>query len=193
MRDEIKSGSDLGKQIESFVKGGKLIPDKVVNEFVLNALRNSDETNKGLLLDGFPRNLSQAEYLEKNYKGHVIAVNIILDREVTIQKLLGRRLCTKCGGSFNTAHIVKDHYDMPAILPSKESCKFGESCEPTLISRDDDTPEIITNRLNDFEKNIDPLLKFYRERSLLLDFVVHKGIKDTGMLWHKMESFRINS
>jgi adenylate kinase len=188
MRDEMRSGTDTGKRIESFVKSGALVPDALVNHLVLNALAAADRDTRGLILDGFPRTLSQAEFLERNYQGHLVAVNIILDRDVTIQKLLGRRICTTCGGSFNTAHIVRDEYDMPAILPSSETCK-RVPCEPKLVCRDDDTPQIIATRLNDFEKNVDPLLKFYRQRNLLLDFVVKKGIKDSDQLGTALDSF----
>lgn len=184
----MKKSSSLGNRISQYLKTGSLVPDDLVNEVVLEHLHACDAQKKGILLDGFPRTLSQAKFLDDNYKEKLTAVNIVLDRDVTVQKLLGRRLCTVCGGSFNVAHIVDAQFDMPAILPDKRTCKMGDACVPNLVCRDDDSPEIIANRLKDFEKNIEPLLAHYRAKNSLKEFTVKKGIKDTDQLFEMMTS-----
>jgi adenylate kinase len=119
----------------------------------------------------------------------LIAVHIMLDREVTIQKLLGRRLCKTCAKSFNTAHIVERGFDMPAILPDQKTCQFtrgNQKCEPIFERRDDDTAQVIEKRLEDFDARNNCILEFYRERNALRSFEVKKGVKDVDSLWKAM-------
>ena len=96
----------------------------------------------GYILDGFPRTIDQAKYLDKYIKESdnklISPINIILDKEIAIRKLLGRRNCKTCGESFNIAHIVEGMYDMPAILPNKEKCILGDKCDINLETRNDD-------------------------------------------------------
>jgi adenylate kinase len=194
LRSEMIQKTQLGIKIEKFVKSGSLVPDELVREVVLSQLQSCDADRQGFILDGFPRNLSQAQFLDSSYENKIIGVNIMLDRDVTIQKLLGRRLCSRCHGNFNTAHVVNGLFDMPSILPMKEDCaKFNDTNSPgtecKLIRRDDDTPAIIANRLNDFEQNNAALLAHFRDRRLLMDFQVRKGVKDTDQLFREMENF----
>ncbi len=193
MRHEMKIQSPMGMNISRFVNSGKLIPDDVVNGFVAQALK--DMGNRGFILDGYPRTRSQALFLENNYCSahNVVAVNIVLDRKIIIEKLLGRKICGKCGGNFNTAHIVNDQFDMPAIMPDKDHCILGVHCKPELVSRIDDTSETIMTRLLDYERNMGPLLQFYEERNQLLSFYVEKGVKDTPKLWKAMHEFNLQT
>ena len=95
--------------------------------------------------------MGQSDALVRRCQGKgesVLAVNIRLDEEFTKRKLLGRRLCENCHRSFNTAHIVEDGYDMPAILPVTGSCEAGGDC--VLVKRNDDTPESIENRFAEY-------------------------------------------
>eukprot|EP01040_Poterioochromonas_malhamensis_P007823 gene7823-8459_t len=189
LRNEVERGTTTGKGVQEYMKAGKLVPDEVVNKMVVDSLAQVKEP--GFILDGYPRTASQARYLHDHYtvprKSPVTAVNITLDRQVTLQKLLGRRQCRTCGGAYNTAHIVERGYDMPAILPNQEYCsRGGASCPCVLDKRDDDTADVITVRLNTYDRSIQDILDFYRNKSSLKSFDVKKGIKDTNELWKVM-------
>ena len=190
MRQEISNNTAFGQTIAPIVRSGGLVGDDLIADLVLQHLPLCDQRQQGFILDGFPRTLIQAKTLSSAYKEDVIAVNIVLDRQVTIAKLLGRRLCKTCGGSFNTAHIVEGDYDMPAILPNPKTCRMGaNNCKVDLIQRDDDRQEIIEQRLQTFENNIEPILQYYQAKNRLLHFQVKKGVKDIDRLWLAMSSF----
>ncbi len=126
----------------------------------------------------------QAELLNQKLS-NICAVHIILNREVAIQKLLGRRLCTGCGGNFNIADVIHDGHMMPAILPKRESCPLGfEKCQSSqnLVCRSDDTEETIATRFDVFEQSMAPILDFYRQRNQLKEFHVKKGVDDSEEL-----------
>lgn len=141
------------------------------------------------ILDGFPRTLPQAAYLESSIKD-VVAVNIVLDDDVATQKMLGRRLCTGCGRSFNVADVMNHGNMLPAILPDHSTCPLGsEQCkrDQNLESRSDDTVETIQSRFKVFHSNIAPILNFYRERSCLKEFIVKRGVDDVDDLVELMK------
>ena len=111
---------------------------------------------------------------------------------VAIEKLMNRKHCQTCGGNYNTAHIVRDGYDMPAILPdAKTNCKrfSGENpnkCWANLKSRSDDTAEIIANRMIEYTEKTSPVCDYYEKKGQLHVFHVHKGVKDTPELLNLM-------
>jgi adenylate kinase len=189
LRKEVDSGSAIGRQIAPILQSGALLSDDYINRIVLQELQRYDQNQQGFILDGFPRTLLQAEYLHKHYPADILAVNIVLDRQVTIQKLLGRRICKTCGGNFNTAHIVSGGYDMPAILPDPRTCRMAPNCQVDLVKRDDDQEDVIQHRLQTFENNIQPIVQYYERKHRLLHFEVKKGIKDTDALWQAMQTF----
>ena len=129
------------------MNAGKLVSDETVNQIVLDAL--SSKNKDGFILDGYPRTIEQAKFLHQHFvlpnRSPILAINITLDRDVTIQKLLGRRFCRTCGGSFNIASIMDRGFDMPAILPNSKNCPFFTQgkCEPQMVKRNDDTHEVI--------------------------------------------------
>ena len=183
------SSSAIGQEVKSYVSKGELITDHMANSIVLSYAQNY--SHQSFILDGYPRTVSQAAFLKAHYKQPVVAVNIVLDRHITIEKLLGRRICSTCRGDFNTAHAVHGEYDMPAILPSPDTCKLTppSSCKPCLEKRGDDTEEVIRKRLAGYDLGSSSLLKFYEEANLLIEFQVKKGVKDTPLLLEKMNSF----
>jgi len=197
LRKETQEKTPLGLQIAPLLSAGKLVPDSFVNSIVLNTLLQYDKDNNSFILDGFPRSVEQANILDSEYvrkfDRKLVAVNITLNEEITIQKLLGRRICSQCKQSFNVAHVVHDSYDMPAILPDQSSCPERRSqvqCMQQFVSRDDDSHEIIQHRLHDYQSKIDPLLEFYRSKNALVSFEVHKGVKDVEKLFAAMTSHR---
>lgn len=188
MRYEISEASNLGKLIKDTIVRGELVSDGITNDLVFEALRKSQ---KSFILDGYPRSLDQAIFLQKVIQYLSIelsVVHITLREDIIIRKLMGRRLCRTCGGNFNIEDVMEEGYDMPAIPPIPSSCKFGESgCNPVLVSRDDDTKLAIEKRLSDYRQNIGPLLNLYGNLNVLKEFEVKKGVKDTDALLKLME------
>lgn len=179
IRQEIKTGqSQYAKKFQDCVKAGKLIPDEYVNEFALDRIQN---TKKNIILDGYPRTIQQAEFLEKQVGNsfNIKALHITLDREVTMEKLLSRMVCTTCKDEFNSAHIMTNGYDMPALLPNPQTCKLGsDKCNPVMEQRVDDTKETIVKRFEEYDAKTKPLIDFYTSRNAMETFAVKKGKRD---------------
>ncbi len=195
MREEVRSGTELGFEIASRLKKGELIEDEVVNALASKHMDDIEHTaakgtyGEGVILDGYPRTVGQSEALVKHCQGKdasILAVNIRLDKEVATRKLLGRRLCENCHGSYNTAHIVEDGYDMPAILPDPGACGCWHKSDCVLVKRDDDTPESIKHRLGEYALKTTPIIKFFEDRGILEHFDVKKGVKDTPALLERI-------
>jgi len=159
-RQAIKNGTDMGKLAKSFIDGGNLVPDSVTIGIVKERLAQDDCKNRGFLLDGFPRNLDQALALDGILKdlGYnldgVIDVNV--SNDVLISRIVGRKVCKKCGATY---HI---EFNKPSIEGICDACG-GE-----LYTRADDTYETAENRLNVYAFQTEPLLKFYKERGILV-------------------------
>jgi adenylate kinase len=196
IRREIDGDTSLGKAINKYVLNGQLIPGIIVLLYVtISHCRLSDslacdivqketQDHSKYILDGFPRTQSQASYLKEKI-GDVMAINIILDDDVAIQKMLGRRHCTGCHRSFNVANVMNQGFMMSAIMPNPATCPLGsDECtsKQHLESRSDDTVETIRARFNIFHHNIAPIIDFYRKENSIKDFVVKRGIDDVDDL-----------
>lgn len=136
---------------------------------------------------GYPRSLSQAQYLW-DISSDVSCIHISLARWVAIKKLSGRRECSVCKKSFNLTDVITSGYYMPAILPTQESCSsFGESrivskCISEFTCREDDTEEVIGRRLSEYDEKTNPLLDFFASKGALKVLDVTRGIADTDKL-----------
>lgn len=138
-----------------------------------------------LLQDGFPRTIAQADaFMEREQLD--LVVNLTLPDEALVTKLLGRRVCDHCGRNFNVANIQDGELDMPPLLPP-EDC---ETChgDPKMHMRDDDTEEIVTDRLKTYHSVTAPLVKYYDDRGVLIHFPVKKGLADLPKLVADMEA-----
>lgn len=187
-RQQIAAKTSLGLRIDECVRNGKLVSDDIANEAVRVILEESQNA-KGIILDGYPRTVRQARHLIENVDKSFVAINITLEREVAIEKLLGRNTCATCNIEFNTAHIIRGEFDMPAILPNKDTCKLGsEKCSPRLLQRDDDRIEVIQDRLATYDSEVEELLQYFADKKCLKTFAVQKGIKDTEKLFALMAS-----
>lgn len=152
-REEIIRQSELGLKAKGFINSGKLVPSELTNEMVLKRLSLPD-VQKSFILDGFPRNLIQAEALEKKIElTHVLEI-WISDKEA-IHRLSGRRSCV-CGKVY---HLV--------FKPPKHD-EFCDECKRKLFIRDDDKPESIKARLQIYHKETEPLKDFYFKKGILL-------------------------
>ena len=158
MRNEISSGSSLGERVKSFIESGKLVPDELTLDIVLNRLSKEDCKN-GYLLDGFPRTLGQAEALEKALHDRSSEISSVIalevdDSELT-KRLADRRICKNCGDSY---HL---QFKRPLIDGKCDHCG-GE-----LYQRRDDSEEVIKNRLKTYHEQTASLKVFYGTRKKL--------------------------
>ncbi|MFZ2958973.1 MAG: adenylate kinase [Candidatus Ozemobacteraceae bacterium] len=158
LRAAISSNSELGKKVQSFVSSGGLVPDELVLSALKERIGGSDCGN-GYILDGFPRTVGQAEALEKLLveRGSPLAavLSITVPDQELIDRLTGRRICTKCSASF--------HLQFSA--PKK--VMVCDHCGADLYQRKDDSLEVISNRLKIYHEQTAPLIQFYGERKLL--------------------------
>ena len=193
MRQKVSEFSPLGLKIAKMMSRGELVNDEVVNELCfrsLDAMLADDERDgeNCIILDGYPRSLSQSEALLQHCKQKaeavkILAVDIRLDEEVAIQKLLGRRICETCNQGFNMSDITGGSYDMPAILPNPKVCVLGrDKCFPLLVERNDDTLVTIKRRLAVHAEETEPVISYFRDRDMHFRFDVKKGVKDTPEL-----------
>lgn len=166
IRNAIAADNALGRLAKDYIEKGQLVPDDVVTEILFERLKEDDCEN-GYILDGFPRTIPQAEALEKN--GIVIdkVLDIELEDEVIIERLTGRRECSKCG---RTYHILFNKSEVDGIC---------DSCGGELICRKDDNPDTIKNRLAVYHRQTEPLKEFYRQRNLLVVAKSCNEVKDT--------------
>ena len=158
LRAEVAKGTPLGLQAKAAMDAGQLVPDELVLAMIRNRLAQPD-AHKGFILDGFPRNIPQAEALDRML-GEMgqpldLALLIDVDFEVLMQRLTGRRTCESCGRVYNV-------YTNPP--------KFDERCDEcggVLRQRADDNEETISNRLRVYEAQTAPLIDYYRNQGKL--------------------------
>ena len=157
-RANIKGGTELGKLAQSYMDAGNLVPDSVTNSMVEDRLGQSDVGN-GFLLDGYPRNVGQAEFLDGvlNAKGAPLdsVLELSIANDEIIKRLSGRRICRGCGASF---HI---HFEKP----SKNG--LCDKCGGELYQRQDDNEATIANRLNVYTEQTEPIIEYYKKAGLL--------------------------
>jgi len=158
-RANLKEGTPLGIEAKSFMDRGDLVPDSVTNEMVRDRLGKADVAN-GFLLDGFPRNVAQAEVLRAILAEKRTPLNAALELSVDtaeiILRLSGRRVCRNCGKVW---HI---EFDKTSDL---QKCDI---CQGELYQREDDKEEVITRRLEVYQEQTAPIISFYRTEGLLI-------------------------
>ncbi|MFD1632217.1 adenylate kinase [Haloplanus ruber] len=136
----------------AYMEAGELVPDAVVNEIVKTALEDAD----GYVLDGYPRNLDQAEYLSE-ITDLDVAVFLDVSESELVERLTGRRVCDECGANY---HV---EFSPPA------TAGVCDDCGGDLIQRDDDTEETVRERLQVYEDNTAPVVEHYREEGILVE------------------------
>ncbi|MEM2320753.1 MAG: adenylate kinase [Candidatus Bathyarchaeia archaeon] len=155
VREEIKGQTDIGRIVKQYVERGELVPDKIIIDLLVRRLRGSD-AERGFILDGFPRTINQAKFLEENFKVDLV-INLVVPDEVIIQRLSNRLICRRCGAIYNRLTL------RPRV---DEIC---DVCGGELYQREDDKPEVIRERLNVYRLNTEPLINYYREKGILRD------------------------
>jgi adenylate kinase len=159
LREHVKLQTELGCEAKAYMDDGKLVPDDLVIAMILEKVE--EEGDDGFLLDGFPRNVAQAdalcEELEQRGRKLTAALAIEASDEVVIERLSGRRQCS-------SGHLYHVSYDPPK---HEDRC---DQCGKPLHQRDDDKPEVIGKRLATYHEQTEPLKDYYDERSLLRRF-----------------------
>lgn len=153
-RWHIQSHTKLAARVGRITAAGELVPDEIVEEIVRGRLDLHD-WNYGFILDGFPRNRRQAEFFLESYDIDAV-IQIELDDATVLERVLNRRLCSKCGLDYNLI------FHRPA---NPEVC---DVCGGALVSRADDTQEALRIRLSDYHTKTAPILELFRRKELVV-------------------------
>lgn len=174
LRQSIKQNTPLGVRAKRYVESGELVPDDLVTEIVIDSV-GSNDTKDGFILDGFPRNVQQAEsldsFLRDKYSLDYLVIYLDANINTLIQRLSGRRICRNCQAVF---HLV----NMP---PKKEG--FCDFCQGVLYQRPDDTEETIKNRLQVYNQQTAPVVDYYAKSKRLVRI---EADKEAGVVLKEM-------
>ncbi len=167
LRKAVADGTPLGKEAKSYMDKGELVPDSVVIGLVKERIAQ-DDCKKGYILDGFPRNIAQAEVLDKVLAemGAPLdtALSVDVDKDVLMKRLTGRRTCRKC----------QQMYNIYFSLPKKEG--VCDKCGGELFQRNDDKEETIRKRLDVYDAQTAPLMEYYKKKGIV------KSVAGTGSI-----------
>lgn len=159
LRSEIASNSDLGNEAKSYMEKGELVPFELVMQVIKASMLRISDDRPGYLFDGFPRNLKQAEGLNELLSGLNLAIDAVLymetPEEILMDRLAYRVSCGKCGAKYNLK-----------LNPPKQA-DACDVCGSELVTRKDDRPEVIGNRLKAYADETSPLIEYYSQKGLL--------------------------
>lgn len=151
LRSEVQHRTELGVQAQGFMDRGELVPDQLVAEMIRKRLQGTT----GFVLDGFPRNIKQAEILDGITPIDRV-LHFTLDRAEIVRRLSARRVCSQCGQVYN----------LLSSPPRQDN--ICDLCGSKLVQRTDDTPEVIERRIDvQYAREIGPVIDFYEKRSVL--------------------------
>jgi adenylate kinase len=161
LRAAVKEGTELGKQAKEYMDRGDLVPDELICKVIMERI-DTPEAEDGFILDGFPRNVHQAEVLEdaleRRSRGLSAALYIDVDDDDVIKRLSGRRVCVKNGHNY---HV---DFDPPK---KQDVCDQDGS---RLVQREDDKPETVQHRLDVYREQTEPLVERYDKQGILRRF-----------------------
>ncbi|MBI9015664.1 MAG: adenylate kinase [Phycisphaerae bacterium] len=169
LRRERKEGTDLGKEAQSYMDSGKLVPDNLIVAMMMKEIQAADDA-KGFVLDGFPRTIGQAEALDnamdKAGKKIDVALNLQVDDNKLEERVTGRRSCLKCGASY---HLV--------FSPPKVENQCDKGCGQ-LNQRSDDTSETVRSRIATYHEQTSPLVAYYTKKGNIADLDGNAAIEN---------------
>ena len=172
-RKNIKEGTELGKLADKYISKGNLVPDDVTVKVVEDRLNEPDVEN-GIILDGFPRTVKQAEELDRILaeKGKKVdkVINLTTPDEEIVERIVNRRVCSnqECKAVYNI------------ILNPPKQDGICDKCGSELITRKDDTEETVRARLKNYLEQTSPLVEYYEKQGNLLNELVSKSINKLG-------------
>ena len=159
-RDAMRKETPMGLIAKSYIDKGHLVPDEITNSIVAERLKEDDCVN-GFLLDGYPRNINQAIALDKTLKEMAkeldVVINLDVDDNVIINRIVNRRICPSCGRSYN----------LLTLKPKKDG--HCDNCDVELYQRKDDNEETIKSRLEVYNTQTKPLIEYYNKQDNLLN------------------------
>lgn len=159
-RNNIREKTKLGELAKQYIDNGELVPDDVTNMIVHDRISHDDCKN-GFILDGYPRTTNQAqnfdESLSKIGDRILAAINICLEDDIIIQRLANRRVCSKCGETYNI------EFKMPV------TAGICDICGSNVVQRDDDNEQTIKKRLNTYHLKTQPLVEYYGQKGILMN------------------------
>jgi len=155
LRDQMARKTKIGVEIEHLMDTGKLVSTEIVADLLSNRIKNTDCLN-GYILDGFPRNLHQAEILETITGEIDNVVSVDVPDGVILERMSGRVSCPECSTIYHTVYY-------PPKVPS-----ICDNCGATLVQREDDKARTVLNRLKLYHEETFPIIEFYREKGKLI-------------------------
>jgi len=172
LRGQRAAGTELGKKASSFMDSGVLVPDQIIVEMMIDAIKKV--STAGFILDGFPRTVNQAVELDKSLARSDWAIDTILnlqiDDKVVAERMTGRRSCPKCGAVYHIKNLKP---------------KVDEVCDndgTKLIQRPDDSPEVVANRLQTYHQQTEPVVDYYRNKRTIYDIDANKNADEVSTL-----------
>lgn len=167
-RKNIKEETELGLKVKDVIASGSLVSDDLTNELVFDRL--DSETSDSFMLDGYPRNINQAQaldkWLEENDKELTKVIYIDADKDVLISRIAGRRVCKNCGATY---HVTNHPPKVEGIC---------DECGQALIQRPDDSEETAKDRIEIYEEQTSPLIEYYEKSGKLQKFDGNNNIDE---------------
>jgi adenylate kinase len=179
LRQERAAGTELGKKAQSYMDSGELVPDEIVIRMMAKAIEKAPDA--GLVLDGFPRTVNQAVELDKALAASRQKIDVVLnlevDERIVESRITGRRSCPKCGAVY---HIKN-------LKPKKEGLCDNDGTE--LIQRPDDSLEVVANRLENYHRQTEPLVDYYKNNGTVHDVNADKDADEVkALLFEKLDA-----
>ena len=170
LRQERAERSELGEKAQSYMDSGALVPDEIIIEMMAKAIEKAPAD--GFILDGFPRTVNQAVELDKALvaSGQQIdaVLNLEIDDNVVTKRITGRRSCPQCGAVYHVENLK----------PKTEGICDNDGTE--LVQRSDDTQEVLSNRLDAYHRQTEPLVDYYKKNGTVYDFDADRDPDDVG-------------
>ncbi len=159
LREQRAAGTELGKKACGFMDSGALVPDEIIIEMMIDAVKKTKAS--GFILDGFPRTVNQAAELDASLVGSGQDIDVILnlqvDGRIIMQRMTGRRSCPKCGAVYHVKNLK----------PKVDGVCDSDGVK--LIQRPDDKPDVVANRLKTYHRQTEPLVEYYKNSRTVYD------------------------
>ncbi len=161
LRENVRNGTELGQKAKGYMDKGELVPDELIIDMVRERLVEADSDNGGFVLDGFPRTVAQAQALEEVLdeldQALDVVVRMAIGEDEVLRRITGRRVCEDCGAVY---HVEADPPEQEGVC---------DQCGGDLVQREDDTEQIVRDRLSGYREQTQGVVSFYEDRSMLRD------------------------
>ena len=166
LREAVRKETELGKKAKEYMEKGELVPDDLIIALIEEVM----PAEGGVIFDGFPRTIAQAEALDRMLGGKGLDLNRVIffdvEDDLVVERLSGRRVCPSCGEVY---HIKYN--------PPKED-ELCDKCGTKLIQRKDDKEEVVRNRLSVYRKQTEPLIDYYSQKGILIRLDAGRDIEE---------------